>query len=156
MWKKLLVIILVIGAFYLYNKGEEKQRKEFMETQTTRDLLNDLYFASDTNIESLSRILDETPNTIDLVRKGEAEPSSIFESKIKKVSLYYIENDKLFSKLQEHFDTKYNWFDSVKNFPSHHPFWFWSIIAILIILFILKFFAESMTDIIDGIFDLFE
>lgn len=45
-----------------------------------------------------------------------------------------MQNDQSFSKLQSIVDPEYGWFDSILNFPSHHPWWFWSINIILLLI----------------------
>ena len=96
--------------------------------------MNELYIASDGEIESLARILQTTPSVINRIRQGETNPTIDFEEKIKEVLVYYNLNERSFSKLQSALDDEYGWYDSVLNFPSHHPWWFWSINIILILL----------------------
>ena len=57
-----------------------------------------------------------------------------FAERVKEVSIYYMQNDQSFSKLRSILDSEYEWYDSVLDFPSHHPYWFWSINIVLILL----------------------
>ena len=109
-----------------------------VETRSTTDLLNDLYLASDGDIESLARMLQATPSSIERLRNGETDPTIQFDEKVKTVSSYYYQNDRKYSLLRSVLDPEYRWYDSVLYFPSHHPYWFWGINIIL--LLILAFF----------------
>lgn len=90
-------------------------------------MLNDLYVGSDADVEAIARIMNVTPSSIERIRKGETDPTDQFEERIHEVSIYYMQNDQSFSKLRSVVDPEYGWYDSVLNFPSHHPWWFWGI-----------------------------
>ena len=92
------------------------------------------YVGSDADLEAIARIMNVTPSSIERIRNGETEPTAQFEERIREVSLYYMQNDQSFSKLQSIVDPEYGWFDSILNFPSHHPWWFWSINIILLLI----------------------
>lgn len=121
----------------MFKKDESEKRIEFakiVESRTSQDLLNDLYVGSDADVEALARILNVTPSSIERIRSGETEPTAQFEERIREVSLYYMQNDQSFSKLQSIVDPEYGWYDSILNFPSHYPWWFWSINIILLLI----------------------
>ena len=107
---------------------------KIVESRTCQDLLNDLYIGSDANTEAIARIMNVTPSSIERIRKGETEPTDQFEERIHEVSIYYMQNGQKFSKLQSAVDPEYGWYDSILNFPSHHPWWFWTINIILLLL----------------------
>ena len=140
-----LIAILSVMTVSSCSKDESEKRIEFakiVESRTSQDLLNDLYVGSDADIEAIARIMNVTPSSIERIRNGETEPTAQFEERIREVSLYYMQNDQSFSKLQSIVDPEYGWYDSILNFPSHHPWWFWVGNALLIILsFIAGFFC---------------
>lgn len=143
---KILLVLALLFAFVLLNSCSDdsekrKEAAEIVESRSTKDLLNDLYLASDSDIESLARILNATPSSIERVRKGETEATLEFSDRIKQSTLYYLQNDRSFTKLQSILDPEYGWYDSVLNFPSHHPAWFWSI---FIVLFITPIFGGKL------------
>lgn len=116
---------------------EAARRAEYtqiVEKRTALDVMNELYFAADGEIESLARILQTTPSVINRIRQGETNPTLDFEEKIKEVLVYYNLNDRSFSMLQSALDDEYGWYDSVLNFPYHHPWWFWGINIVLILI----------------------
>ena len=121
------------------SKDESEKRIEFakiVESRTSQDLLNDLYVGSDADVEAIARIMNVTPSSIERIRNGETEPTAQFEERIREVSLYYMQNDQSFSKLQSIVDPEYGWYDTILNFPSHHPWWFWTINTILLVILI--------------------
>lgn len=135
----IIVAILCVMSVSSCSKDESEKRIEFakiVESRTSQDLLNDLYVGSDANIEAVARIMNVTPSSIERIRKGETEPTAQFEERIREVSLYYMQNDQSFSKLQSIVDPEYGWYDSILNFPSHHPWWFWTINTILLVILI--------------------
>ena len=137
--KVLHVIIIALCAMSVSScsKDESEKRIEFakiVESRTSQDLLNDLYVGSDADLEAIARIMNVTPSSIERIRNGETEPTAQFEERIREVSLYYMQNDQSFSKLQSIVDPEYGWFDSILNFPSHHSWWFWSINIILLLI----------------------
>ena len=110
---------------------------KIVEARSTQDLLNDLYLASDNDTESLARILQVTPSSIERLRNGKSDPTVQFDEKVKTVSIYYYQNNRKYSLLRSTLDPEYGWYDSVLNFPSPHPFIFWggNIILLLILAF---------------------
>ena len=127
----LLVVTLIVSPFILSScsgSDEVENRIEaakVVESRSNEDLLNDLYLASDGDIESLSRILQVTPSSINRLRNGKTVATAKFEEKVKTVAIYYYQNDRKFSLLQSALDEEYGWYDSILNFPSHHPWIFW-------------------------------
>ena len=108
---------------------------KIVESRSNQDLLNDLYLACDGDVESLSRILQVTPSSIDRLRNGKTEATEKFEERTKTVAIYYYQNDRKFSLVQSALDDEYGWYDSILNFPSHHPWIFWSEVVILSLIF---------------------
>ena len=113
---------------------ERIEAAKIVESRSSQDLMNDLYLACDGDVESLARILQCAPSSIDRIRNGKSEPTLQFEEKIKSIAVFYYQNDRKFSKLQSALDSEYGWYDSILNFPSHHPSIFWSITIGLFIL----------------------
>lgn len=148
----LLVVTLIVSPFvFLSCSGSDEaenriEAAKVVESRSCEDLLNDLYLASDGDIESLSRILQVTPSSIDRLRNGKTVATAKFEEKVKTVAIYYYQNDRKFSLLQSALDEEYRWYDSIWNFPSHHPLIFW-IVNICTVLII---FWESETDGLGG------
>ena len=153
----LLVVTLIVSPFVFlscsgYNEAENRiEAAKVVESRSCEDLLNDLYLASDGDIESLSRILQVTPSSIDRLRNGKTVATAKFEEKVKTVAIYYYQNDRKFSLLQSALDEEYGWYDSILNFPSHHPWIFWigNIILLLVLAFkwleaIYPFLAELL------------
>lgn len=140
MKNKVLYIIILLCAISVSScsKDESENRIEvakIVESRTSQDLLNDLYVGSDADVEAIARIMNVTPSSIERIRNGETDPTVQFEERIREVSLYYMQNDQSFSKLQSIIDPEYGWYDTILYFPSHHPWWFWSInIALFLIL----------------------
>lgn len=144
--KKIIFLYLVIVSFVVTftacssNDGTEDRVEiaKIMENRSNQDLLNDLYVACDGDVESLSRILQVTPSSIDRLRNGKTEATEKFEERTKTVALYYYQNDRKFSLVQSALDDEYGWYDSILNFPSHHPWIFWivNIILILVLAFL--------------------
>lgn len=141
----LLVMTLFVSPFIFSScsgSDEAENRIEaakVVESRSSEDLLNDLYLASDGDIESLSRILQVTPSSINRLRNGKTVATTKFEEKVKTVAIYFYQNDRKFSLLQSALDEKYGWYDSILNFPSHHPWIFW--IVNIVLLLILAFAA---------------
>lgn len=137
--KLLIIFIIVFSIVFLpsCSKDDAEKRIEYakiVESRTSQDLLNDLYVGSDGDIEGIARIMNVTPSSIERIRKGETDPTDQFDERIREVSVYYMQNDQSFSKLQSVVDPEYGWYDSVLNFPSHHPWWFWTTNIILLLL----------------------
>mgnify|MGYP003371342649 CR=1 FL=1 len=134
-----LYLVILAGVFFMSSCSEDSAEKrielaKIVESRSCQDLLNDLYVGSDADIESIARIMNVTPSSIERIRKGETDPTSQFEERIREVSLYYMQNGQSFSTLQSVVDPEYGWYDSILNFPSHHPWWFWTINIILLLL----------------------
>lgn len=130
-----LAVITCLSSCSLDN--DEEKRVEYAriaESRSSQDLLNDLYIGSDGDVEAIARMLNVTPSSIARIRKGESEPTDQFEERINEVSVYYMQNGQEFSKLRAVIDSEYGWYDSVLNFPSHHPWWFWGINIVLLLL----------------------
>ncbi|MCI6370375.1 MAG: hypothetical protein MR819_05155 [Prevotella sp.] len=153
----LLVVTLIVSPFvFLSCSGSDEaenriEAAKVVESRSCEDLLNDLYLASDGDIESLSRILQVTPSSIDRLRNGKTVATAKFEEKVKTVAIYYYQNDRKFSVIQSALDEEYGWYDSILNFPSHHPWIFWigNIILLLVLAFkwleaIYPFLAELL------------
>lgn len=135
---QLMVIILLSLQGCSYAETKEATRRveytQIVEKKSAIDAMNELYVAADGDIESLARILQTTPSVINRIRQGETLPTMDFEEKYKEILVYYNLNDRSFSKLQSALDDEYSWYNSVLNFPSHHPCWFWSINIVLILI----------------------
>jgi hypothetical protein len=116
------------------NAEERIEVAKIVETRDSKELMNDLFLACDGDVESLARILQCTPSSIDRIRNGKSEPTLQFEEKIKSIAIFYFQNDRKFSILQSALDPEYGWYDSILNFPSHHPWIFWIVNIILILL----------------------
>ena len=110
--------------------------EKMVDSQSTEGLLNNLYVGCDGDIETLARLLNVTPSTIKRIRKGKTIPTERLEDRIREVSIIYIENDKKFSKLRSSIDPEYRWYETILDFPFHHPWWFWIGNICLIILLI--------------------
>ena len=138
----LLVVTLIVSPviFSSCSSSDEAENRieaaKVVESRSNEDLLNDLYLASDGDIESLSRILQVTPSSIDRLRNGKTVATAKFEEKVKTVAIYYYQNDRKFSLLQSALDEEYGWYDSILNFPSHHPWIFWIVNIVLLLIFV--------------------
>lgn len=140
--RKLRIILVTLISIIPYialiscSNGSEKriETAKIIESRSTQDLLNDLYLASDGDIETLARMLQATPSSIDRLRKGKTDPTPLFEENVKSTATYYYQNGRKFSKLESALDNEYKWYDSILNFRSHHPFWFWGIVITGIVL----------------------
>lgn len=140
----LLVVTLIVSPFvFLSCSGSDEaenriEAAKVVESRSCEDLLNDLYLASDGDIESLSRILQVTPSSIDRLRNGKTVATAKFEEKVKTVAIYYYQNDRKFSLLQSALDEEYRWYDSILNFPSHHPWIFWIVIICTVLITVIS------------------
>lgn len=130
----MMLLSVSISSCSQDDSGKRIEYAKIVESRSTQDLLNDLYVGSDADVEAIARIMNVTPSSIERLRKGETEPTDEFEERIHEVSVYYMQNDQSFSKLQSVVDPEYGWYDSILNFPSHHPWWFWSINIILLLI----------------------
>ena len=132
-----LVIILGLTACSSNEEDKNAKRREFtqiVENRSAKDLLNDLYVGSDGDIQSLSRMLNVTPSSIERIRKGETEPTDKFDKRIKDVSVYYFQNEQSYSMLRSILDDEWRWYETILYFPVHHPWWFWCGSFILAVL----------------------
>lgn len=140
--KKIILLYMAIISFALTfsscsSTDDAENRVEaakIVESRSNQDLLNDLYLGCDGDVESLSRILQVTPSSIDRLRNGKTEATEKFEERTKTVAIYYYQNDRKFSLVQSALDDEYGWYDSILNFPSHHPWVFWTVNIILILV----------------------
>jgi hypothetical protein len=132
---------------------EDIKRREFaqiVENRSAKDLLNDLYVGSDGDIQSLSRMLNVTPSSIERIRKGETEPTDKFDNRIKEVSIYYFQNEQSYSKLRSILDEEWSWYDSIWYFPSHRSKLFWGIVIGLILVILVCGMIEELESIALG------
>ena len=146
--KVLYIVIIALCTMFVSSCSEDESEKriefaKIVESRTSQDLLNDLYVGSDADLEAIARIMNVTPSSIERIRNGETEPTAQFEERIREVSLYYMQNDQSFTKLQSVLDPEYGWYDIFLNAPSHHPWWFWGINIGLLVLSAL-FFIPSV------------
>ena len=148
-----LIIILGLTACSSNEEDENAKRREFtqiVENKSAKDLLNDLYVGSDGDIQSLSRMLNVTPSSIERVRKGETEPTDKFDNRIKEVSIYYFQNEQSYSKLRSILDEEWSWYDSIWYFPSHRSKLFWGIVIGLILVILVCGMIEELESIALG------
>ena len=132
-----LIIILGLTACSSNEEDENAKRREFtqiVENRSSKDLLNDLYVGSDGDIQSLSRMLNVTPSSIERIRKGETEPTDKFDKRIKDVSVYYFQNEQSYSKLRSVLDEEWSWYETILYLPNHYPWWFWDVTIGLFLL----------------------
>lgn len=130
---------LSVLLFSISCSSDEEKRAEFaqmVEKKDAQTLLDDLYLASDGDIVALGRILNASPSSISRIRKGETMPTYKFEERIKEVSVFYVQNDKSFSKLRSVLDDEYGWYDAVLDFPGHYLWWFLGGNLVLLVIFI--------------------
>lgn len=133
----LFVGLICASTMISCSKSDAEKRLEIVkivESRTSQDLLNDLYVGSDADVEAIARIMNVTPSSIERIRKGETDPTFEFEDRLNEISVFYMQNDQSFSRLQSVLDPEYGWYDSVLDFPSHHPWWFWSINILLLLI----------------------
>jgi hypothetical protein len=121
-----------------------------VENRSAKDLLNDLYVGSDGDIQSLSRMFNVTPSSIERIRKGETEPTDKFDNRIKEVSIYYFQNEQSYSKLRSILDEEWSWYDSIWYFPSHRSKLFWGIVIGLILVILVCGMIEELESIALG------
>lgn len=134
-----LIIVLLTGSLTQCSKDDSQIRIEYakiVESRSAKDLLNDLYIGSDADVDAIARIMNVTPSSIERIRNGETDPTDQFEERIHDVSIYYMQNDQSFSKLRSVVDPEYGWYDTILNFPFHHPWWFWSVNIIVLLVII--------------------
>lgn len=105
---------------------EIDKRKEFtqiVENRSAKDLLNDLYVGSDGDIQSLARMLNVTPSSIERLRKGETEPTDKFDKRIKEVAIYYYLHDRSYRQLRACLKDA-RWYEYLIWFVIDNPGWF--------------------------------
>ncbi len=137
MKKKFLFIISTIVLVFCFSscKPDEEKRVEFtqiVEARSTEDLLNDLYLASDGDVESIARIFNCTPSSIERIRKGETKATSKFSEIVNDVMVYYYMYDSKFMKLRSKFDPSWKWYDSVRYFYIFLPGGWLIIVGIIV------------------------
>ncbi|MEE0900699.1 MAG: hypothetical protein UIG52_03640 [Bacteroidales bacterium] len=115
-----LFALLFVGMFVSCSSDEEKlaEFEEIARSRSTEILLNDLYVASDGDIEALARVLKATPSSIERLRKGETKPTPAFEERIIEASVYFMQNDQNFNQLRSILDEEYAWYEYVVHFPG--------------------------------------
>ena len=136
-------IACVAGLSSCSNENAKAKKRveiaKIVENRSAKELLNDLYIGSDGDVESLARMLGASPSSIERIRTGQSAPTEDLEQRIKDVSIYYAQNKQSFSRLRAAIDDEWGWYNSVLHWPSHHPWSFW--IVNIILLLILAFAA---------------
>lgn len=141
--KRLIALLLAsLMALSFWSCGDRETEKtleltQIVEGRDAKNLLEDLYIASDGDIESLARMLKSTPSTINRVRKGETLATPAFEERIKELTMYLVDNSQSFASLRAAVDPEYSWYDSVLDWPERH----WSFWAISIGIIVITFFS---------------
>ena len=130
----LLSLSFITGCSKSNSTHKRVEIAKIVESRTAKDLLNDLYIGSDGDVESLARMLGATPSSIERIRTGVTLPTKDFEQRIKDVSIYYAQNNQSYSKLRAAIDNEWGWYDSILHWPSHHPWSFWIINIILLLI----------------------
>ena len=149
----LLMMSLSLMSCSSDEEDEVAKQREFaqiVENRSAKDLLNDLYVGSDGNIQSLARMLNATPSSIERIRKGETEPTDKFDNRIKEVAVYYFQNEQSYSKLRSILDEEWSWYDSIWYFPSHSSKLFWGIVIGLILVIFVCGMIEELESIALG------
>lgn len=116
---------------------DDAKRAEFTQvaqSRTTKELLDDLYIGSDGDVQAIARILHCTPSSIDRIRSDKTIATTEFEERVVDVMVYYNLNDQSFSKLRAQLDDEWGWYDSVLHWPSHHPWSFWIVNIVLLLI----------------------
>lgn len=138
------VIVVLMSSCGRSDIDEAKKRSEFaqiIDERSSKDVLNELYIASDGDSESLARILQVTPSSVERLRKGETYPTDEFQVRLKEVATYYAQHDKSFRELRSALDSEYKWYNFIKDWPLSHG---WTILIILIIQILLSFIAIAV------------
>ena len=128
MFRICVYILAVVTTISLISCGDNEAEKaekraefaQIIDNKSSKDLLNELYIASDGDSESLARILQCTPSSIERLRKGESFPTPEFSTRIKDVLTYYAVEGKSFAKLRQALDDKYRWYEYIMDYPSVH------------------------------------
>ena len=75
----LTFVLMCIMSMTLTSCSTDPEKRaeaaKIVEARSTQDLLNDLYLASDNDTESLARILQVTPSSIERLRNGKSDPT---------------------------------------------------------------------------------
>ena len=90
---------------------------------------------------SVSRMLEATPENIDLISHKQAVPSKHFQSRINEVGNFYISSDYNNAKTLKKFDSEYSWYDVVWDCEQFIG-WFW-FVAIIVVLIVLSALCEN-------------
>lgn len=133
----LMVACMLPSCHHNDETKEAQKRSEFaqiIDERSSKDILNELYIASDGDGEALARILQVTPSSIERLRKGETYPTDEFQVRLKEVATYYAQHDKSFRELRSALDSEYKWYDAIKDYPFKHVMGFVITLIILIIL----------------------
>ena len=129
--------LLLVSSCRSNDAEEARKRSEFaqiIDERSSKDVLNELYIASDGDTEALARILQVTPSSVERLRKGETYPTDAFRDRLKEVATYYAQHDKSFRELRSALDSEYKWYDGIKDYPFKHVMAFVIVLIILIIL----------------------
>lgn len=129
--------LLLVSSCRSNDAEEARKRSEFaqiIDERSSKDVLNELYIASDGDTEALARILQVTPSSVERLRKGETYPTDAFRDRLKEVATYYAQHDKSFRELRSALDSEYKWYDEIKDYPFKHVMAFVIVLIILIIL----------------------
>ena len=133
----LMVACMLPSCHHNDETKEAQKRSEFaqiIDERSSKDILNELYIASDGDGEALARILQVTPSSIERLRKGETYPTDEFQVRLKEVATYYAQHDKSFRELRSALDSEYKWYDAIKDYPFKHVTGFVITLIVLIIL----------------------
>lgn len=109
----LTLACLFLSACSDNSVAEAEKRIEYtqiVEARSDAELLNDLYMASDGDRETLARMLQTTPSTIERIRKGESYPSPAFSERIKEASIFYAQEGQDFTALRSELDPSGRWY----------------------------------------------
>ena len=75
----LTFVLMCIMSMTLTSCSTDPEKRaeaaKIVEARSTQDLLNDLYLASDNDTESLARILQVTPSSIERLLNGKSDPT---------------------------------------------------------------------------------
>lgn len=138
--------LLSVSSCRSNDAEEARKRSEFaqiIDERSSKDVLNELYIASDGDTEALARILQVTPSSVERLRKGETYPTDAFRDRLKEVATYYAQHDKSFRELRSALDSEYKWYNSIKDWPLSHG---WTILIILIVLTVLGIAVAAAQD----------
>lgn len=136
-----LVSVLLIGLTSCGDSDVEEARKraeyaQIIDERSTKDLLNELYIASDGKTDALARILQVTPSSIERLRKGETSPTEAFQTRLKEVATYYAQHGKSFRELRVALDSEYTWYNRAWSWPASH---IWLLLGIFVAQMVVGF-----------------